>query len=169
MRVSPRRSAPAGLEITGARDHESYMAEQQPVNAGPMNAGDASFYARLSPVFREYVDTLVGQVSTLLWPERRAALSAFYRGVAGTAPELLRASVDELGVPLNQSDDMAEHIFRAVLTAWIERIGADDITNPDQAALYALSFRADHVESAEVWFAERPEHLAAISAGVRDA
>lgn len=133
-----------------------------------LGAGPGDMYDRLGPVFRQYVDDLVEQVVTLLWPERRAALAAFYRGIAGAAPAELEASVVALGIPLDDAESVAERIFRAVLTAWIEQIGVEEVTNPDQAVLYALSFAEDHVAMAEAWFAERPEHLAAVSAGVQD-
>jgi len=127
--------------------------------------GRATFYERLGLVFRQYVDELVQQVATLLWPERRAALVAFYRGIAAAEPAELKASIEELGIPLEESDTYSEQMFRVVLTAWIERIGLEDMTNPDQAVLYALSYDEEHVAKAEAWFADRPEHLAAISAG----
>ena len=128
-------------------------------------AGKKTFYERLGPVFRQYVDELVRQVATLLWPERRAALVAFYRGIAGAPPGELRASIEALGLPLDDAETYPEQVFRAVLTAWIERIGVEEVTNPDQAVLYALSYEDEHVARAEAWFAERPEHLAAVSAG----
>ena len=118
--------------------------------------------------FQQYVDDLVGQVATLLWPERRAALAAFYRGVARAEPGELDVSIDALGISLDDAESTAEQIFRAVLTAWIEQIGEEDVTNPDQAVLYALSLTHGHVARAEAWFAEHPEHLAAVSAGVLD-
>ena len=130
--------------------------------------GGPTFYERLGPVFRQYVDELVQQVATLLWPERRAALVAFFRGITGASPEELQASIQALGNPLDEAENYSEQMFRAVLTAWIERIGVEEVTNPDQAVLYALSYEEEHVARAEAWFAERPEHLAAISAGASD-
>ncbi len=131
-------------------------------------AGEGTFYERLGPVFRRYVDELARQVATLLWPERRAALVAFYRGIAAAPPGELRASIETLGLPLDDAETHPEQVFRAVLTAWIERIGPEDVTNPDQAVLYALSYEDAHVARAEAWFAERPEHLAALVAGAAE-
>ena len=154
---SPRFSA---LENRRVFLHESPMEERD-----SERAGKKAFYERLGPVFRQYVDELVRQVATLLWPERRAALVAFYRGIAGAPPDELRASIEALGLPLDDAETYPEQVFRAVLTAWIERIGVEEVTNPDQAVLYALSYEDEHVARAEAWFAERPEHLAAVSAG----
>lgn len=131
-------------------------------------AGEATFYERLDPVFRRYVDELARQAATLLWPERRAALVAFHRGIAGALPDDLQASVAALGLPLDAAESRPEQVFRAVLTAWIERVGLEEVTNPDQAVLYALSYEDAHVARAEAWFAERPEHLAALGAGADD-
>ncbi len=134
----------------------------------PERAGERTFYERLDPVFRQYVDELARQAATLLWPERRAALVAFYRGVAGAPPDELQASVEALGLPLDAAETPPERVFRAVLTAWIERVGFEEVTNPDQAVLYALSYEGAHVARAEAWFAERPEHLAALGAAADD-
>ncbi|MBS38150.1 MAG: hypothetical protein CMO26_19760 [Thiotrichales bacterium] len=130
--------------------------------------GKTSIYGRLGPVYRQYVDELVDQVATLLWPERRAALVAFYRGIAGVSASELEVSISALGIPLDEAENYPEQVFRAVLTAWIEQIGLEEVTNPDQAVLYALSYDEGHVARAEAWFAERPEHLAAISSGGAD-
>jgi hypothetical protein len=151
------------LEIGRTYPHESYMEERHTAMSVR-----AAFYERLGPVFRQYVDELVRQVATLLWPERRAALVAFFCGVAGAEPAELQASIDALGIPLDEAENYPEQMFRALLTAWIERIGVEEVTNPDQAVLYALSYEEEHVARAEAWFAERPEHLAAISAGASD-
>lgn len=134
----------------------------------PERAGEGTFYERLDPVFRQYVDELARQAATLLWPERRDALVAFYRGVAGAPPDELQASVEALGLPLDAAETPPERVFRAVLTAWIERVGFEEVTNPDQAVLYALSYEEAHVARAEAWFAERPEHLAALGAAADD-
>ena len=134
----------------------------------PERVGEGTFYERLDPVFRQYVDELARQAATLLWPERRAALVAFYRGVAGAPPDELQASVEALGLPLDAAETPPERVFRAVLTAWIERVGFEEVTNPDQAVLYALSYEGAHVARAEAWFAERPEHLAALGAAADD-
>ena len=134
----------------------------------PEWAGEGTFYERLDPVFRQYVDELARQAATLLWPERRDALVAFYRGVAGAPPDELQASVEALGLPLDAEETPPERVFRAVLTAWIERVGFEEVTNPDQAVLYALSYEEAHVARAEAWFAERPEHLAALGAAADD-
>ena len=44
-----------------------------------------------------------------------------------------------------------------VLTAYVERLSEPEITNPDQALIYCLSFSEDHTDLAEAWFDRHPE------------
>ena len=120
-------------------------------------------YDELEPVLRDYVDRLLAHAETALWPERREALASFWRGIAQCEADDHEALATALGIELPEDADAAEIIFRLVLTAYIERLGASEVTNPDQAVLYGLSLEDAHAELAESWFAAHPEHLAALS------
>ena len=47
---------------------------------------------------------------------------------------------------------------QAVLTAYIVRLGATEVTNPDQAKIYGASLDTRHIDLAEDWLANHPEH-----------
>jgi hypothetical protein len=128
-------------------------------------------YDRLDDALRSWVDTLVARTGLMLWPERRAALAAFHAGIARADPDDLRAVagradaaaggspvVDAVQATWDPAADPAVRVFRVVLTAWIERTGADPVTNPDQAVLYAMSHDRGHVRDAVAWLDAHPEH-----------
>lgn len=122
-------------------------------------------YDNLAPRFRAYVDALLEHAQTALWPERRAALESFYRGIARSPEDDLRAAAEALG-PDDQSDDQSDNqsdddiadlIFRRVLTAYLSRLDESAITNPDQAQVYRLSLDPDHLALAERWVLTRSD------------
>ena len=112
-------------------------------------------YDSLAPQFRSYVDALLAHAATALWPERRAALESFHRGIAGSPDEDLRAAAEVLGLESGTGDDPADLIFGRVLTAYLSRLGEEDISNPDQAELYLRSLDPDQRARAERWLATR--------------
>jgi hypothetical protein len=109
----------------------------------------------LAPHFRAYVDALLEHARTALWPERRAALESFYRGIAQCRPDDLRAASEALGLERQFGDVTADLIFRRVLTAYLCRLDETDVTNPDQAQVYQLSLDPDHLKLAERWMRAR--------------
>ena len=109
----------------------------------------------MAPPFRAYVDALLGHARTALWPERRAALESFYRGICRSRPDDLRAAAEVLGLEQQSCDVMADQIFRRVLTAYLCRLGETDVTNPDQAQVYRLSLDPDHQARAARWMRAR--------------
>jgi len=114
-------------------------------------------YDDLDPTLRRYVDDLVGHAATALWPERRAALASFWQGIAKCARGDQEAALKSLGIEPPAGIDPAEIVFRVVLTAYLERLGEDDITNADQADLYRLSLDESHATLAAQWDAAHPE------------
>lgn len=108
-------------------------------------------YDSLAPHFRGYVDSLLAHARTALWPERRAALESFHRGITQSAPEDLKAAADALGLETNADEATADLIFRRVLTAYLGRLDEREVTNPDQARVYRLSLDPGHVGLAERW------------------
>ena len=118
-------------------------------------------YDGLDPIFKHYVDALLEHARSALWPERRAALESFYRGIARSDPKELSAAAQTLGLDLKSSSDAAgEAVFRRLLTAYLSCLEEPEITNPDQAYLYALSLDRAHVECAMRWFDANPQHVA---------
>lgn len=117
-------------------------------------------YEKLNPVFRGYVNRLVQQTRTLLWPERHAALSSFRKGISRSKPADLKTSVKALAIDVPACDDDGEKLFRLVLTAYLERLGEREVTNPDQAIFYACSLNERHVALAAAWFEKHPEYRA---------
>lgn len=114
-------------------------------------------YDSLAPHFRAYVDALLAHAQTALWPERRAALESFYRGIARNAPNELRAAAAALDLELEPEEAMADLIFRRVLTAYLCCLGEAEVTNPDQAQIYLLSLDPGHVALAERWLCDHPD------------
>lgn len=112
-------------------------------------------YDSLAPHFRAYVDTLVAHARSALWPERRSALEGFYRGIAQNSPDDLRAAVVALGLETQPEETAADLIFRRVLTAYLDCLDEDEVTNPDQAQIYLLSLHPHHVDLAERWLLAR--------------
>lgn len=108
-------------------------------------------YDSLAPHFRAYVDALLEHARTALWPERRAALESFHRGIARNAPQDLRTAAEALGLEAPSDEALADLIFRRVLTAYLSRLDEHEVTNPDQARIYRLSLDPDHVALAERW------------------
>ena len=114
-------------------------------------------YDNLAPRFRAYVDALLEHAQTALWPERRAALESFYRGIVRSPEDDLRAAAEALGLDNQSDDDIADLIFRRVLTAYLSRLDESAITNPDQAQVYRLSLDPDHLALAERWVLTRSD------------
>ena len=118
-------------------------------------------YDSLDPIFKHYVDALLKHARSALWPERRAALESFYRGIARSDPKELSAAAQTLTLDLQSGSDAAgEAVFRRLLTAYLSCLEEPEITNPDQAYLYALSLDRAHVEGAMWWFDANPQHVA---------
>lgn len=123
----------------------------------------ALLYERLEPQFRDYVDRLLEHARSALWPERRAALESFRRGIAQADGADLQAALRALGEAAPALDDPATALYRTLLTAYLERLDrlpgeGDQISNPDQAALLRDSLDAAQAERARRWFDEHPEH-----------
>ena len=112
----------------------------------------------IGPVFEPYVETLLEHARVALWPERRAAIESFARGIAKCPTEALDAAVAELGVQPSEVVAPAELLFRAVLSVYLERLAEHEVTNPDQAWLYGLSLYTEHQDRAEAWLAAHPEY-----------
>lgn len=124
-------------------------------------------YEKLDPTFRGYVNRLVHQTRSLLWPERHAALRSFRKGISRSEPADLERSVKALGIDVPDCDDDGEKLFRLLLTAYLERLADKEVTNPDQAAIYACSLDKRHVALATAWLEKHPEHLASLESRER--
>lgn len=107
----------------------------------------------LPPQFRAYVDALLAHARTALWPERRTALESFHRGIARSPVADLMTAAAALGLETQSDEDLAELLFRRVLTVYLDRLDDHDITNPDQAQVYLRSLDPDHRARAEQWLA----------------
>lgn len=114
-------------------------------------------YDSLAPHFRAYVDALLAHARTALWPERRAALESFHRGIARNEPDNLRFAALALDLEADPDESMADLIFRRVLSAYLGCLGETAVTNPDQARIYLLSLDPRHVALAERWLRDHPE------------
>lgn len=123
-----------------------------------MSRTEPSLYEALPTELRRYVDVLVSHAETALWPERRVALSSFWRGISRSDPADHRSVVAVLGLELAEETDPAEAVFRVVLTAYLEQLAQEAVTNPDQAVLFRLSLDPGWQALAERWFAENPDH-----------
>jgi hypothetical protein len=108
-------------------------------------------YDNLAPQFTAYVDALLEHAQTALWPDRRAALESFYRGIAQSDADDLRTAAEVLGIEIQSEDGVADLIFRRVLTAYLSCLDEREVTNPDQAQVYQFSLDPDHVDLAERW------------------
>ena len=117
----------------------------------------AEVYDSLAPHFRAYVDALLEHAEAALWPERRSALESFHRGIVRNSPEDLGAAAEALGVENSSEEAVADAIFRRILTAYLDRLGETEVTNPDQAEIYLLSLDSRHVDLAEGWLLTRSE------------
>lgn len=93
-------------------------------------------YDNLAPQFTAFVDALLEHAQTALWPERRAALESFYRGIARSTADDLRAAAEVLGLEIQSEDGVANLIFRRVLTAYLSCLDEREVTNQDQAQVY---------------------------------
>ena len=118
-------------------------------------------YEELDPTLRDYADRLLEHAAAALWPERREALESFWRGMSRCSQDQHETAIAALGLELAEDADPAEVVFRLVLTAYLERLDEDEVTNPDQALIYSLSLAESHARLAEDWLADHPEHRAA--------
>jgi len=109
-------------------------------------------------VLRRYVSALVEHAESALWPERRQALESFRRGIAKSDPADLENALLGLGVEVGADDDMAETVYRVVLTVYLAQVDDGPINNPDQAALFSASLDEEHIARARAWYDEHPEH-----------
>ena len=115
-------------------------------------------YDRLPPNLQGYLDALLEHAETALWPERREALASFHRGIEACSEDELAAAAEALGLTPPPGESRAGALFRLLLTAYLERLGEREVTNPDQALLYSLSFDAELLALAQHWYAAHPEH-----------
>lgn len=115
-------------------------------------------YQQLDPLFQQYVDVLIEHAKTALWPERMKALESFRRGIEGCPEPDLAAAADCLLEERPLEMEPAEILYRAIVTAYLEQLGTDDVTNPDQARLYGLSFDPEHLTRASAWLEAHPEY-----------
>ena len=120
-------------------------------------------YDDLDPAMQKTVDALVDHAQSALWPERRAAVTSLWRGIAKSPPGDQEAALQALGTPAPEGENAGAVVFRILLTAYLERLYQGAVTNPDQAFLYSLSLHADHGRQAEDWLSNHPEYLGAVS------
>ena len=115
-------------------------------------------YDQLDPLCQQYVDVLIEHAKTALWPERMRALESFRQGIEGCPEPDLAAAADCLLDDRPPEIAPADILYRAIITAYVERLGIDEVTNPDQARLYGLSFATEHREHAAAWLEDHPEY-----------
>lgn len=115
-------------------------------------------YDQLDPLFQQYVDVLIEHARTALWPERMRALESFRRGIDGCPAPDLAAAADCLLEERPLDMEPAEVLYRAIVTAYLEKLGPDEVTNPAQARLYGLSFDPVYLKRAAAWLHCHPEY-----------
>ena len=113
---------------------------------------------RIDPCFQPYLASLLDHAETALWPERRAALESFAKGIAICDSSQLALAAERLPGDWPEDADPAELIFRAILSVYLEQLGEHEITNPDQAHLYACSLEGAHLDLAEDWLDQNPDY-----------
>lgn len=122
-----------------------------------------ALYDDLDPSMRKTVDALLSHARSALWPERRAALSSLWQGIAQSDQADQESALRVLGIDAPKGEQAGAIVFRILLTAYLERLDEGDVTNPDQAFLYSLSLTEEHGAQAEIWLDAHPEHRAALA------
>lgn len=97
-------------------------------------------YEKLNAEMKETVDAWVSRLKVLDWRRRS---------------DLLAESALPFGEGLPA--DKARTAARGFVTAVLERLDQDEVTDPYQALLYRVSLNPGHQEMAERYFAEHPE------------
>lgn len=111
----------------------------------------SGIYDELDPEFRKYVDALVDHARSALWPERKTALLSFRRGIEKADPDDLLAILAGVGGAEVPEARRAETVFRITLTAYLERLEDQTVTNADQAELFILSLNEKHAAKGRRW------------------
>ena len=108
-------------------------------------------YEKLNQEMQNTVDSYVGRLGPLDW-RRRGHLLA------------------EAGTTLGESlaPEKSSLAARGFVTAVIERLGAPEVADPYQAALYLASLDAGHREQAKRYLAENPPFDEAFSEDLPD-
>lgn len=97
-------------------------------------------YDKLDSPMQEMVDAWVERLRDLPWVRRSDLLA-----------EAARPFGEEF------SGSQARTATRGFITAVLERLGEDRVTDPYQASMYQLSLHAPHREAAGTFLAQHPE------------
>ena len=114
-------------------------------------------YDGLPEAMQRSVDTLLDHAATALWPERRAALQQVQAGIARSGEQDCRQILSSLGAELPVKVDPTEVVYRVLLTAYLQRLGEQEINNPDQAFLLGQSLDERHIQATQRWLLDHPE------------
>ena len=97
-------------------------------------------YEKLNADMKKTVDAWVGRLAVLDW-RRRSDLLA------------------DASLPLGEGlpPEKASMVARGFVTAVLERLGEDEVTDPFQAVLYLASLNPEHRAQAERYLDEHPE------------
>ena len=106
-------------------------------------------YERLNPEMKKTVDSFANRLKVLDW---------------GRRSELLTDAALPFGEDL--PPDKAQIAARGFVTAVLERLGHDEVTDARQALLYLASLNPNHRAQAELWLDEHPEVRTAVDAGL---
>jgi hypothetical protein len=106
-------------------------------------------YERLNPEMQRTVDSYVARLEALDW-RRRA--------------NLLTDAAPAFGEDL--PEEKAQIAARGFITAVLEKLDEDEVTDPRQALLYLASLHAEHRAMAERFLDEHPELRAEVEAGL---
>lgn len=112
-------------------------------------------YEKLEAPMRELVDTYVERLRDLSWSRRSDALA-----------EAARPFGEALGE--EHGEDQARLAGRGFVTAVLERLPEDEVTDPHQAVLLRLSLNPHHRAAADAYLADHPEVQALVDETLGD-
>jgi len=97
-------------------------------------------YEKLDPGLKKMVDGYVGRLRVLSWKRRSDLVVEAARSFGEDLPP-----------------DKAPTAARGFITAVLERLKPEPLTDPYQASLYLASLDPEHRQAAEAYFAAHPE------------
>ena len=97
-------------------------------------------YEKLNPDMRRTVDAFAARIRHLPWPRKSDLLA-----------EAARPFADRF------REEEARLASKGFLTAVIERLDPDEVSDPHQACLFTLSLNPEHRIMADLYLVEHPE------------
>lgn len=106
-------------------------------------------YDKLNPEMQATVDSWVERLEPLAWSRRADLLAQAAQPYREEFP-----------------DEQARHLTRGFITAVLEKLDEDTITNPLQAVMHLLSLHPHHNAQAQGWLAEHEEMRQVVEEGL---